>query len=94
MVQEIWKLDNSLLHKPDFIRTINTIIMQIKENYALPVYSRNNISTISDSDIQFKINAQLLLEILFSWKLELKPYFIQALKKRNDEIEKKNCRSE
>lgn len=89
MVQEIWKLDNSLLHNPDFIRTINTIIMQIKENYALPVYSRNNISTISDSDIQFKINAQLLLEILFSWKLELKPYFIQALKKRNDEIEKK-----
>lgn len=78
MVQEIWKLDNSLLHDPDFIRTINTIIMQIKEKYALPIYSRNNISTISDSDIQFKINAQLLLEILFSWKLELKPYFIEA----------------
>lgn len=82
MVQEIWKLDNSLLHDPDFIRTINTIIMQIKEKYALPIYSRNNISTISDSDIQFKINAQLLLEILFSWKLELKPYFIEALKEK------------
>lgn len=82
MVQEIWKLDNSLLHDPDFIRTINTIIMQIKEKYALPIYSRNNISIISDSDIQFKINAQLLLEILFSWKLELKPYFIEALKEK------------
>lgn len=38
--------------------------MQIKENYALPVYSRNCIPTIFDSEIQFTINDQLFLETL------------------------------
>lgn len=59
----LWKFNNSLLHDPDFIKTINTIIMQIKENYALPVYSRNGISTISDSEIQFTLNDQLSLKL-------------------------------
>lgn len=85
----LWKFNNSLLHDSDYIKTINTIIMQIKENYALPVYSRNGISTISDSEIQFTINDQLFLETLLMEIRGKTISYSSFIKKRNNEKEKK-----
>lgn len=85
----LWKFNNSLLHDSDYIKTINTIIMKIKENYALPVYSRNGISTISDSEIQFTINDQLFLETLLMEIRGKTISYSSFIKKRNNEKEKK-----
>ena len=63
--------------------------MQIKENYALPVYSRNGISTISDSEIQFTINDQLFLETLLMEIRGKTISYSSFIKKRNNEKEKK-----
>lgn len=63
--------------------------MQIKENYALPVYSRNGISTISDSEIQFTINDKLFLETLLMEIRGKTISYSSYIKKRNNENEKK-----
>ena len=52
--------NNSLFHDYEYIRLINKTIMQVKEYYALPIYSKDYIkTTISDYEIQFTINDQL-----------------------------------
>ena len=60
----LWKHNNALLTELDYINTINTKIEEIKKQYALPVYDRNHLKEIPNSEIQFTINDQLFLETL------------------------------
>ena len=60
----LWKHDNALLAELDYINTINTKIEEIKKQYALPVYDRNHLKEIPNSEIQFTINDQLFLKTL------------------------------
>lgn len=60
----LWKFNNSLLNIPEYVQSINNHIDEIKKQYALPIYNRENILDLPDSKIQFFINDQLFLETL------------------------------
>ena len=60
----LWKHNNALLHDAEYLKVINDKITDIKMQYALPVYNRDNIEQISDNEIQFVINDQLFLDTL------------------------------
>ena len=62
--------------------------MQVKENYALPIYSKDYVTTISDHEIQFTINDQLFLETLLMEIRGKTISFSSFTKKRNNEKEK------
>lgn len=62
----LWKFNNSLLHDLDYLELINKLILDIKRQYALPVYHLENISNIPDSDIQFMISDQLFFGNTFN----------------------------
>lgn len=59
-----WKHNNSLLSDPDYLVRINKKIMDIKKQYALPVYNIEEIDLIPNEDIQFTIDDQLFLDTL------------------------------
>lgn len=59
-----WKHNNSLLTDMAYLNTMNKKIIEIKQQYALPVYNMDEIQNIPDNEIQFTINDQLFLEIL------------------------------
>ena len=63
-------------------------ILQVKENYALPIYSKDYVTTISDHEIQFTINDQLFLETLLMEIRGKTISFSSFTKKRNNEKEK------
>ena len=60
----IWKFNCSLLKQKEYLNMVNSLIEKEKEIYAIPVYKIENISHISDSDIQFIINDGQFLETL------------------------------
>ena len=47
-----------------YVQEINNKIDYIKLQYALPIYNYQNINDIPDSELQFTISDQLLLETL------------------------------
>ena len=47
-----------------YLNTMNKKIIEIKQQYALPVYNMDEIQNIPDNEIQFTINDQVYLEIL------------------------------
>ena len=59
-----WKHNNSLLTDMAYLNTMNKKIIEIKQQYALPVYNIDEIQNIPDNEIQFTINDQLFLEVL------------------------------
>ena len=58
------KHNNSLLTDMAYLNTMDKKIIEIKQQYALPVYNMDEIQNIPDNEIQFTINDQLFLEIL------------------------------
>ena len=52
----IWKFNCSMLKQKEYLSVVNSLIEKEKEICAIPVYRIENISHISDSDIQFIIN--------------------------------------
>ena len=84
----LWKFNNSLLHDYEYIKIINKTILQVKENYALPIYSKDYVTSISDHEIQFTINDQLFLETLLMEIRGKTISFSSFTKKRNNEKEK------
>ena len=84
----LWKFNNSLLHDYEYIKIINKTILQVKENYALPIYSKDYVTTISDHEIQFTFNDQLFLETLLMEIRGKTISFSSFTKKRNNEKEK------
>ena len=59
-----WKHNNSLLSDSEYLSPINRKIVQIKQQYALPVYNMEEIDRLPNKEIQFTINDQLFLETL------------------------------
>ena len=58
------KHNNSLLTDKEYLKIINTHIIETKKQYAVPIYNLDEIENIPDSDIQFTINDQLFLDVL------------------------------
>lgn len=59
-----WKLNNSLLTDMEYLKQINKKILEVKRQYALPVYNLDHIENIPDDELQFVINDQLFLDVL------------------------------
>ena len=47
----LWKFNNSLLYDEKYLDCIKNTILEVKKQYALPVYNFDNINNISDADI-------------------------------------------
>jgi len=60
----LWKFNNSLLGDIEFINQIKKKISDVKKQYMLPIYNRDNLNIISDKEIQFSIDDQLFMETL------------------------------
>ena len=60
----LWKFNNSLLNDIEFLDTIKNRILDVKKQYAVPVYNNDRISDIHDNEITFTIDDQLFLETL------------------------------
>lgn len=60
----LWKCYNSLLQDIEYIEAIQQIVSNKKAYYSLPIYNKSNIENITDGEIQFIIDDQLLLETL------------------------------
>ena len=59
-----WKHNNSLLTELEYLKTMNKKILDVKKQYALPVYNIDEIDNIPNTEIQFNINDQLFLDVL------------------------------
>ena len=59
-----WKHNNSLLTELEYLKTMNRKILDVKKQYALPVYNIDEIDNIPNTEIQFNINDQLFLDVL------------------------------
>lgn len=59
-----WKHNNSLLSDIDYINIINEKILEVKRQYALPVYNLEDLDNIPNEEIQFTISDQLFLDVL------------------------------
>ena len=55
----LWKFNNALLYDKQYIETINKVIKETKEYYAIHVYSREFNTDIPDKKIQFMISSSL-----------------------------------
>ena len=60
----MWKFNKSLLNDIEYVNSINDLIDQVKSEYMVPIYNIDNISNISNSELQLVINDQLFLETL------------------------------
>ena len=58
------KCNNSLLSDIDYINQINEKILEVKQQYALPVYNQEDLDKLPNEEIQFTINDQLFLDVL------------------------------
>jgi hypothetical protein len=53
-----WKFNNSLLNDIEFLDTIKNRILEVKKQYAVPVYNNDRISDINNNEITFTIDDQ------------------------------------
>ena len=60
----LWKHNNSLLTDTEYLKIINSKILEVKKQYCLPVYNLDTIDEIPDDELQLTINDQLFLETL------------------------------
>lgn len=60
----LWKHNNSLLTDTEYLKAINSKILEIKRQYCVPVYNLENIDQIPDDELQLTINDALFLETL------------------------------
>ena len=59
-----WKHNNSLLTEREYLKPMNKKFWMLKKQYALPVYTIDEIDNIPNTEIQFNINDQLFLDVL------------------------------
>lgn len=62
--KSLWKHNNSLLTDMEYLKIINAKILEIKQQYCLPVYNLDNIDDIPNNELQFSINDELFLDTL------------------------------
>ena len=84
----LWKLNCNLLKNIEYIELINKTINEVKLRYALPVYNINYLETVSDLDIKFTIDEDILLELIM-YKIRYKTVkFASKIKKEQAKQEK------
>ena len=54
----LWKFNNSLLRDMTFVNLVKQVILDLKKQYAVPVYDRNNIHKIDEEELVLTINDQ------------------------------------
>ena len=97
-----WKFNNSLLTDKEYVSKIKGVIKEVKEQYAVPVYSLENIHDIPLDDIHFVISDQLFFEVLLmeirgktishaSYKKKKDMQEEEHLNKKLRELENNNC---
>ena len=59
-----WKFNNSLLKDLDYVNIIKGLIETVKQQYAILIYSPNELKDIPANEIQFNISDQLFFETL------------------------------
>ena len=84
-----WKFNNSLLYDKKYVEIVKKVIIEIKKQYALPIYNFENIDSVLNSDIQFSINDQLFFEVLLL-EIRGKTISYSSHKKRNEEKQEKD----
>ena len=52
----LWKFNNSLLYDPQYVEQVNNVISNTKLQYAVPVYTIDDINNIPDPELQPSIN--------------------------------------
>ena len=82
------KLNNSLLHDIEYLQIIKDKIIEVKKQYALPIYDIENIHIVPDKEIQFTINDQLFLETLLMEIRGKSISFSSHIKKQTEKREK------
>ena len=55
----ILKFNNSFFRDMTFVNVVKQVILDLKKQYAVPVYDRNNIHKIDEEDLVLTINDQL-----------------------------------
>ena len=54
----LWKFNNSLLRDMTSVNLVKQVILDLKKQYAVPVYDRNNIHKIDEEELVLTINDQ------------------------------------
>ena len=78
----LWKFNNCLLTDKNYIDTIKKTILELKIQYACPVYNFINLDTITKNDIQLTIYDQLFMDILLT-EIRGRSISYSSFKKRN-----------
>ena len=85
----IWKFNTSLLSNQDYLKIIKKVINEEKVKYALPIYQLNYIEDTSSNEyLQFVIDEDTFLELLFLRIRGETIKFSSVLKKNNNSMEK------
>ena len=86
---QFWKFNTSLLTDKNFIDEINNLIEDVKIEYAVFPYIRDNIKDVPTSELALTISDQLFLDVLLM-KIRSKTISFASFKKRKfEENEKK-----
>jgi hypothetical protein len=84
-----WKFNNSLLRDQAFVDIVKQAVIDLKKQYAVPVYDFDNIQSISEEELCLTIHDQLFLDVLLM-EIRSKCISYSVYKKKNNlEKEKK-----
>jgi len=80
-----WRFNNSLLRDPEYVNKVKDTILEVKKEYAVPVYMQAKISDIPDEELYLTIDDNLFLEMLHMKIRQITiPYCSQKKKERNN----------
>ena len=77
----LWKFNNSLLHDTEYVKLVKKQIKDVKEQYSVHVFNKEELRDIDHLDIQLTIDDQLFLEILLT-EIRVKIISYATFKKR------------
>jgi hypothetical protein len=89
----LWKFNNSLLYDIDYINMVKEKKLDVKNQYSALVYNFDEMDNVSNEDIHFTINSQLLLETLLM-EISGNTITYSSYKKRENEKQEKKLRNE
>ena len=86
--KQYWKFNDSLLKDKTYISMMKQLILDVKKQYAVPVYNLDNIENIPDELIEFQINDQLFFEVLLM-EIRRKKHLMPHIKRKKRQRQKK-----
>ena len=84
-----WKHNKSLLSDIEYLNLINEKILEVKRQYALPIYNLENLNTVPNEELQLVINDQLFLDVLLM-EIRGKSISYASFKNKNRETREKD----